>query len=88
MEIEFDPAKSERNVAERGLAFTLVEQFEFETALVREDLRHPYGESRFIAIGRIGPLVYVVVYTLRGARVRVISFRRANDREVATYERA
>ena len=39
MEISFDPAKSERNVTDRGLPFTLVEQMEWPGAVIKEDVR-------------------------------------------------
>lgn len=88
MDIEFDPAKSAKNVRERGLAFDLVADFDFDTALVGRDGREDYGETRFIAVGLIGARVYAVAYTMRGATLRVISFRKANAREVRHYEEA
>ena len=47
-----------------------------------------YGEVRFIAVGFIGSSLHVVAYTLRGERLRVISFRKANRREAARYAQA
>jgi uncharacterized DUF497 family protein len=44
MEISFDPAKSERNIALRGIPFTLVGRFEWDSALIVEDLRRDYGK--------------------------------------------
>ena len=61
--IEFDPDKSDKNGQMRDLPFDRVAELDFTTALVAEDLRHPYGERRFQAIGRIGPRLYVVVFT-------------------------
>jgi len=46
MAFTFDPEKSARNVADRGLSFDLVERLEWETALVVEDIRKDYGETR------------------------------------------
>jgi len=85
MKIEFDPAKSERNRQQRGLPFDLVEHFEWEQALVRRDSRREYGEKRFCALGYIANRVYHVVFTLRGDVARVISLRKANNREVNSY---
>jgi len=42
--LSFDPEKSERNSAERGLPFELAAEFDFETALIGEDDRRDYGE--------------------------------------------
>jgi uncharacterized DUF497 family protein len=88
MEIEFDLKKSAKNAVERGLPFDLVADFDFETALVAPDAREAYGEDRFIAAGHIGERLYVVAYTMRDATLRVISFRKANAREVERYEQA
>jgi hypothetical protein len=86
MEISFDPAKSEHNVSERGLPFTLVEQMEWSHAVIKEDVRKNYGERRYLALGIIGDRLYAVVFTPRADKVHVISLRKANQREVKYYE--
>jgi len=88
MEIEFDPEKSAKNVELRGLSFDLVADFDFDSALVARDTREDYGEDRYIALGLIGERLHVIAYTMRGDRLRVISFRKANAREVERYEQA
>lgn len=88
MEIEFDPSKSERNAQERGLPFSMVDEFDWATALVAEDDRADYGEARMFALGFIGDRLHALVFTMRGEACRVISLRRANDREVAHYDEA
>jgi uncharacterized protein len=88
MEIEFDSERSAKNAVARGLPFDLVADFDFETALVAQDIREAYGEDRFIALGLIGQRLHVVAYTICGARLRVISLRKANAREVERYEQA
>ena len=88
MAIEFDPAKSEENERLRGLPFSLVADFDFETALTWTDARKDYGEDRRIALGLIGRRVFVVAFTWRDERLRVISFRKANARERARYAQA
>lgn len=88
MQIGFDPAKSERNAAERGLPFDLAAEFDFETALIGEDRRRDYGEIRWLALGLIGQRVHALCYTEREDGIRVISLRKANEREVKRYERA
>ena len=88
MKIEFDPAKSERNELLRGLPFSLVAAFDFDTALIARDTREAYGEDRYIAVGFIERRLHVVAYTVRGLCLRVISFRKANAREVRRHEHA
>lgn len=88
MGIEFDPAKNAKNIATRGLSFDLVAELDFETALVAEDARHQYGETRYTVVGVIRGRVHVAVVTFRGLNVRVISLRRANAREERMYGEA
>jgi uncharacterized protein len=88
VEIEFDLNKSETNVARRGLPFSLVSEFDWTTALVIADTRHAYPEPRFLAHGLIGDRLHAVVFTPTATGVRVISFRKANVREVKTYAQA
>ena len=88
MEIEFDPTKNQQNLHKRGLPFSRVADFDFETALIAEDLRVDYGERRWIALGLIGQRAFVVAFTWRADRLRVISFRKANARESNRYEQA
>ena len=87
MEIAYDPAKSEKNIRDRGLSFGMVEGFDWDTALFAEDTRKPYAERRFEAIGWIEERLYVVIFTPIANGVRIISFRKANTREVRRYEK-
>ena len=88
MKITFDPVKNERNLRERGLPFQLVEGLDWYSALVEEDVRKLYQEARYVAIGFIGGRLFVVIFTPAADGVRVISFRKANQREVKRYEKA
>ena len=85
MRIEFDPNKSMDNERQRGLPFTLVSGFDWDGALVAEDLRGPYPERRFQATGMIAYRLYVVIFTPLADGIRVISFRKANFREVKRH---
>jgi uncharacterized DUF497 family protein len=85
--ITFDPLKSDANARSRGLPFSLVSiEFEWSTAFVAEDRRRNYGEQRFQAIGLLADRLHVVVFTPVAGAIRVISLRKANDREVRRYE--
>jgi uncharacterized protein len=57
--------------------------------LVAEDNLHSHGEARYFALGRtdLGRLL-VVIYTLRGEKVRIISARDMTRREQKEYEHA
>lgn len=86
MEVSFDPAKNERNIRERGLSFALAGQLDFETALFQPDTRRDYGEHRVRVLGRLKGRVHALVFVETPGGIRVISFRKANAREVRIYE--
>jgi uncharacterized DUF497 family protein len=84
---EWDPAKASANHAKHGVDFADVAgALEDDLALTLRDLGS-VGEERFVTLGRdaLGRLL-VVVYTFRGARVRIISARHATRRERRQYE--
>jgi uncharacterized DUF497 family protein len=87
MLLSYDPAKSQRNEAERGLAFDLAEEFDWSTALIVEDRRKDYEERRYQALGAIGEHLPMLVFTPRGSVVHVLSLRRPNQRERTGYAR-
>jgi uncharacterized DUF497 family protein len=82
MDFEFDAAKSERNVALRDLPFDLAPAIFDAPRLEWSDVRKNYGERQINALGVIGERVVFVTYTLRGQRCPIISFRKANEREI------
>ena len=53
--------------------------------LTIEDDRQDYGEARFITIGFLDDAMVVLVWTPRDDACRVISIRRANERERRIY---
>ena len=85
MHIEFDPAKNDLNVRRRGLSFESAAEFAFDTALVYVDQRRDYGETRYVALGLLGSRLHVLCFTEVEPGIRVISFRKANSREVSRY---
>ena len=85
MKIEFDPAKDETNLLEHGLSFNDFEGFDDEP-LELIDNRADYGEVRFRSFGRIDGVGYMIVYTIRNGAMRLISFRRAHEKEMRRYE--
>lgn len=85
-DVTFDVKKNATNIAERGLPFDLAREFEMAGALIVEDVRKPYSERRFQALGYIGNRLYMLVFTPRDDKVHVISLRKANPREVKRYE--
>jgi uncharacterized DUF497 family protein len=54
MDFEWDAAKSERNLIDRGLAFELAESLFERRVIEQRDDRRDYSEVRIQAIGRVG----------------------------------
>lgn len=84
MGYEWDEDKRRANREKHGADFSKIDSLDWATSTVRQDNRH--GEQRFIAVGRNGTRLHIVVFTLRGADIRVISLRKANSREERNYE--
>lgn len=85
MHIEFDTVKNETNIADRGLSFERAAAFDFGTADVYQDTRKAYPEVRFVAVGFLDKRLHVLCFTPIAGGIRVISFRKANAREVRDY---
>lgn len=87
-QLSFDEAKSSRNARERGLPFAMVRRFDFGTAIYQLDSRNDYPEPRYVALGWLDDRLHVLCFTPHGQGIRVISFRKANQRELRFYEKA
>ena len=87
MEFEWDAAKSDACFADRGFDFAYAARAFFNPhRLIQADTRHSYGEERYRLMGKIEQRLFVVVYTPRRGVIRIISARKANQREVKHYE--
>lgn len=82
MRIEFDLRKSERNARERDLPFDLAHDFDWDGAIYEVDDRRDYPERRVFALGYLGDRLHAICFTPIEGGVRVISFRKANKREI------
>lgn len=88
MAFEFDPEKDIINIAKHSYSLSGAPAVFQGPYIEEEDARFDYEETRFVAIGPIAALydrLFVVVYTWRGANRRLISFRKANDKEIRKY---
>lgn len=86
MQIEFDSDKRDKTLAERGLDFARAGEVFTQAAATAKDERFVYGEERFTTFGLLDGRLVVVAWTLRGAVRRIISMRKANEREQSRYE--
>lgn len=85
MEVEWDPDKDAENLAKHGLSLAGSVAFEMTEAVVEVDERYDYRETRFRAFGRIATLGCCLAFTHRGEVIRVISFRRAHEKEMRRH---
>jgi uncharacterized protein len=81
----FDPAKDAINRTKHGVPLALAEILFAGPHTATTDDRFDYGEVRQIAFGQIAGRLFVCVYVDRQAEWRVISLRKANQREVKRH---
>jgi len=86
MEFEWDDRKDAANFKKHGVRFDEAKEIFRGPVFTWVDDRQDYGEVRKVSIGEIGGLVVLVVaHTARGRKTRMISARKANQRERKAY---
>ncbi|MGF6899399.1 BrnT family toxin [Paraburkholderia sp. GAS348] len=88
MPIEYDQTKSDANQRKHGVSLAIAEKIDWSAVWCAPDDRKDYGELREIGYSPIGERLYCVVFTQRGNVFRVISLRKASNREIERYEQA
>lgn len=87
MDFEWDERKARLNLERHGIDFRKASKmFDGRDVVFRESPRK--GEMRWIATARLGEELWSVVYTRRGAKIRIISTRRARSDEKERYYRS
>jgi uncharacterized protein len=81
MKITYDPTKRERTLVQRQLDFGRFDEVLSGHCFTAKDERARYGEDRFITVGLLDERMVVTVWTKRDGGIRVISMRKANERE-------
>jgi len=87
IQIVFDRHKNEENFRKHGQRLEDFEGFDEAPITILDD-RRDYSETRWRSFGRIDGLGYMIVFTVRDEAVRLISFRRAREREMRKYDRS
>jgi hypothetical protein len=86
LDFEWDERKARQNVVKHGVPFEYAARVFLDPARRdAADTRRDYGELRRIALGEIEGRLFVVAYTFRGKVIRLISARKANERERRKY---
>jgi uncharacterized DUF497 family protein len=85
MEFEWDENKNLINIEKHSIDFSdIISAFDLPI-VIKEDSRKNYGEQRFIALGQVQDIIFVIVFTIRKNRTRIISARKANKTEREMY---
>jgi uncharacterized DUF497 family protein len=87
MKYIFDPFKDEINVDKHGLSLREAKYLEWDEALLWVDTRKDYGEVRQVALVPMKNRLFCIVYIETNANRRIISLRKANNREIDRYEK-
>ena len=85
--IEFDKAKREITLFARGLDMARAKEVFASPHMDQLDDRRNYGEVRIRTFGYLDGRPVFIVWTYRGLIRRIISMRRANEREIKKYAR-
>ena len=84
--IEFDNTKREITLFIRALDMARANEVFDKSHLDQIDVRKDYGEARIRTFGYLDKRPVFIVWTYRGNIRRIISMRRANEREIQKYE--
>ena len=85
MLITFDPQKRDWTLKFRGLDFARGLDVFADALATFGDERNDYGEPRQVTVGYLDGRMVIIVWTERDGACRVISMRKANEREQARY---
>jgi len=84
---QYDPSKAASNLKKHGVSFADTEAVFLDPLAIHQVDPDSEDEERFVAVGMgSAGIVLVVIYTLRGEEIRLISARRATRHEVKSYE--
>jgi len=85
MEFVFGPAKSAPNESKHGVNSEQAKELWLDEDRLVIPARSD-SEERWALLGKFEDKLWVVFYTHRGGRVRIISVRRARPKEVKFYD--
>jgi len=86
MKFNFDSNKDAINLAKHQLSLADAANLDWMDALIWIDNRRDYGEIRQVGLVPMNQRLYVVVFVDKKTERRIISLRKANNREYERYE--
>ena len=87
MLITCDPNKSRANYFKHGIVLEFAQYLDWANEMVWQDVRQNYNEVRMSGLVPLEGKIYAVVYVLRAESTRMISLRKANNRETKQYDK-
>lgn len=89
MKLTFDPRKDAGDQAKHGLSLGMAEELDWDTLECKPDTRREYGEQLQIGYATSDDRLFCLVFVDRPADApterRIISLRKANNREKTSY---
>jgi uncharacterized protein len=82
---EWDETKRRKNITIHGVDFSAVESFEWESAVIRQGHPERLRRNPLRAGADRRPFTLHAFHPIRGNNLRIISLRKANEREVKTW---
>lgn len=86
MKFEWDKNKSNKNVELGRPSFSEASKVWLDEQAIDLPARPIQGESRRAMLGKIEGKVWLAIYIQTGETIRIISFRRASEKETKIYE--
>jgi uncharacterized DUF497 family protein len=83
--LEWNEEKRQLTLEKRDLDFADAARVFDGDVLDIEDTRKDYGECRIVTFGHLNGRMLTITWTQRGDKRRIISMRKANEREIEKY---
>ncbi len=85
MNFDWDDNKNKSNIEKHRISFEKAKDVFYDEGKIVYESEQESGELRFIILGEIIDILYSVIYTIRNTTIRIISARRANEKERNIY---
>jgi uncharacterized protein len=85
MRFEWNADKSLTNKEKHGIDFETATSLWLDEGRVEIEMAFP-DERRWALVANIAGKIWTAIYTVRGETIRLISVRRARQKEVRSYE--
>jgi uncharacterized DUF497 family protein len=84
--VMFDLEKNASNQRKHGLSLADADRLDWDALRIQADTQRSYREERLVGHGLLDNRLHCVVFTPRDGAIRIISLRRANNREIIGHD--